>query len=89
MRLLEAWMIRKGRNTEKAVIAIRGMQGQRCVSSARSALSLIRGVEAVEISLESGRATVSYDPERADASQFPVAVQAVGFQAEVLEQEPV
>ena len=89
MRLLEAWMIRKGRNTEKAVIAIRGMQGQRCVSSARSALSLIRGVEAVEISLESGRATVSYDPERADASQFPVAVQAVGFHAEVLEQEPV
>ncbi len=88
MRLLEAWMA-KGRNTEKAVIAIRGMQGKRCVSSARSALSLIRGVEAVEISLESGRATVSYDAEKADPSQFPVAVQAVGFKAELLEQEPV
>jgi copper chaperone len=88
MRLLEAWMA-KGQNIEKAVIAIRGMQGKRCVSSARSALSLIRGVEAVEISLESGRAIVSYDAEKANPAQFPVAVQAVGFQAEVLEHEPV
>lgn len=87
MQLQEAWMANRP-STEKAILAIRGMKSKRCISSARSALSLIRGVEKVEISAESGHAIVSYDAEKADPSQFPVAVQAVGFQARILERAP-
>lgn len=86
MRLQEARMA-GGVNT--AVIAIKGMKSKRCESSVRSALSLIRGVKAVDVSLPDGRAIVRYDAEKAHPSQFPVAIQAVGFQAEVLAQEPV
>lgn len=71
-----------------AVMAIRGMVGQRCVSSVRSALTLIRGVNKVDISLETGRAAVSFDPSKAEVQQFKVAVKAVGFQADVVEHHP-
>ena len=80
MQLQESWMP-EVQNKEKAVLVVEGLDGKRSLSSVRSALSLIRGVEAVDVSLESGCATVSYDPERAHASQFPIAVQAVGFRA--------
>lgn len=76
------------RITEAASLNIGGMNGGRCVSKVRSALSLIRGVQNVEISLESGCATVYYDAEKAHPSQFPVAIQAVGFEAELLAPEP-
>lgn len=87
MRVLEAWMA-DDQVTDAANIAIRGLDGGRCVSSVRSALSLIRGVQTVEISLESGHATVYFDPEKAHPSQFPVAVQAVGFEAQLVTPEP-
>lgn len=87
MQVLEAWLA-EDRATGAACVAIRGMNGRRCESSVRSALSLIRGVKAVEISLEAGQATVYYDPEKAHPSQFPVAVQAVGFEAELDVAEP-
>src|SRR5690606_19646055 len=51
------------RTTDAVNLSIGGMRGERCVSSVRSALSLIRGVQAVEVSLESGCATVYYDAE--------------------------
>ena len=71
------------------VMAIRGMVGQRCVSSVRSALTLIRGVKKVDVSLETGRAAVSFDPSKAELQQLKVAVKAVGFQADVVEHHPV
>lgn len=84
MRLQEDWMA-GFKNKEKAIMRISGMCGTRCLSSAYSALSLIRGVETVEISLDTGLATVTYDPEKVNVNQFPVAIGAVGLQAEPVE----
>lgn len=85
MQLLEQWMKEELAPRTEVVMAIRGMQGPRCQASARSALSLIRGVEAVRVSLETGRATIYFDPRKVDATQFRVALGAVGFSAEILE----
>ncbi len=85
MKLPEQWMMDVTGSREEAVVLIRGMKGPRCRASAHSALSLIRGVASVEVSLEGGRATVLFDPRKADADQFRVALGAVGFQAVVLE----
>jgi copper chaperone CopZ len=85
MQLLEQWMKEEITPRSEAVIAIRGMQEPRSQASARSALSLIKGVDAVRVSMETGRATIYFDPRKVDAKQFRVALGAVGLSAEILD----
>ncbi|HKY02416.1 MAG TPA: heavy-metal-associated domain-containing protein [Burkholderiales bacterium] len=84
MKMQESW------NTQprfrNAVVTIRGMATARCASSVASALGLVPGVGHVEVFLEQGQATVSFDPRKADPYQFCVAVRAVGFKSEVIEE---
>lgn len=85
MHLLEQWMKDEVAPRTAAVVAIRGMSDLRSQASARSALSLIGGVEAVQVSLETAQATIYFDPRKVDAKQFRVALRAVGLSAEILE----
>ena len=86
MKMQDPWMAQAQPRLRRALVHIRGMAGVRCVSSVASALSLVPGVSQVEVSLEEALAAVSFDPRKAEPAQFCVAVRAVGFQSEVVEE---
>ena len=65
----------------RIVIGIGGMSCQGCVKNVTGVLRDLTGVESVEVSLEAGQASISYDPAIADVAQFKAAVEAAGFDA--------
>ena len=65
-----------------ANLEINGMTGRASVNGVRSALSVIRGVAGVEVSLESGQANVCFDPHKAIPEQFKKAVWVMGCEVE-------
>ena len=62
-------------------IKVEGMDCQGCVKSVTRMLSGLPGVETVDVSLEEGRARVSYDPARSALSDMKRAVERAGFKA--------
>jgi len=64
---------------EKIVIGIAGMSCQKCVQSVTGVLQAVPGVERVEVSLEGGRANISYDPAQAGVDAFRDAIESAGF----------
>lgn len=67
----------------EAVVQVRGMRDGRHEASARSALSLIDGVEAVRVSRETGIARVYFDPGKVQTAQFLIALGAVGLDGDM------
>ena len=65
-----------------ANLEINGMTGRASVNGVRSALSVIRGVAGVEVSLESRQANVCFDPHKAIPEQFKKAVWVMGCEVE-------
>ena len=61
-----------------ANLEINGMTNPASANGVRSALSVIRGVAGVEVSLESGQANVCFDPNKAIPEQFKKAVWVMG-----------
>jgi copper ion binding protein len=66
---------------EATTIKVSGMTCQGCVRSVTKVLQAIPGVEAVEVSLERGEATLSFDPTRTGAPAFRKAVEDAGYDA--------
>jgi copper chaperone CopZ len=70
-----------------AIVVVHGMKNARCASSVASALECISGVDEVNVSLETGEASVYFNPKKVATAQLRTAVRAVGFEAELLEDE--
>jgi len=64
---------------EQIVMGVGGMSCQGCVKNVTGVLTALPGVEQVEVSLEAGQASISYDPQKANPSQFKEAVESAGF----------
>ncbi len=62
-------------------LKVDGMTCQGCVRSVEKKLSGVAGVESAKVDLGAGRASVSYDPARADEAKLIGAVEQIGFQA--------
>lgn len=63
------------------ILPVTGMHCGGCVSSVKSVLSALPGVESVEVTLVPGQAIVRYDETRLDRSALVQAVGDAGFEA--------
>lgn len=66
---------------ETVELKVEGMDCEGCVKSVSRMLSGLPGVEKVDVSLEAGKATVSYDPAKSGLADFKRAVQRAGYTA--------
>lgn len=64
---------------ERTIIGIGGMSCQGCVKNVSGVLRDLPGVDSVEVSLEAGQASISFDPAKVGTAQFKDAVEAAGF----------
>jgi copper chaperone CopZ len=62
-------------------LKVEGMDCQGCVKSVTRMLSALPGVSDVDVSLEQGRARVTYDPARAGVADFKRAVERAGYKS--------
>ena len=60
-------------------IKIEGMSCEACVKSVTRALQGVPGVQKVQVLLEGGQATVTYDPAKAGVADFKHAVERAGY----------
>ena len=65
-----------------ATVNIDGMNCASCVSHVQKAARQVQGVEACEVNLATGRATVRFDPGKTDPGKIAAAITAVGYAAE-------
>ncbi|NPV58145.1 MAG: copper-translocating P-type ATPase [Actinobacteria bacterium] len=64
---------------ERAVYAVEGMTCASCVARVEKALSGVEGVLSADVNLATERATVTYDPEKADFEAMARAVDEAGY----------
>jgi copper chaperone len=64
---------------ETIKLSISGMSCQGCVGSVTRVLRGVSGVERVDVQLQPGSATVSFDPARTSANALRDAVRAAGY----------
>ena len=62
-------------------LRVEGMDCEGCVKSVTRMLSGVAGVQKVDVSLEAGRATVTYDPAKAQVADMKKAVERAGYKA--------
>ena len=67
---------------QTAHLTINGMSFDASARSVQSALSVIRGVSNVSVSITEKEATVRYDPRKVFPRQFETAVRVVGCEVE-------
>ncbi len=63
------------------IIRIEGLQGPSCADKLDAALSAVKGVSSVSVSLDTSKATVTFDPEQVSAQRLRVAVEDAGYVA--------
>jgi copper chaperone len=66
---------------ETVELKVGGMDCQGCVQSVTRMLSGVPGVEKVDVSLEEGRARVTYDPAKSGPAQLKRAIERAGYTA--------
>jgi len=71
---------------ETITLKVKGMTCQGCVHSVTKVLQGVSGVAGVEVSLENGAATISYEPVACEPREVSVerlkaAVDAAGYEA--------
>ena len=66
---------------ETVELKVEGMDCQGCVKSVTRMLSGVAGVEKVDVSLEEGRARVTYDPAKSNVAEMKRAVERAGYKA--------
>lgn len=66
---------------ETLELRIEGLHCDGCVKSVTRMLSGLPGVEKVDVSLEQGKASVTFDPARSGLADFKRAVVRAGFKA--------
>ena len=64
----------------RATLPVRGMHCAACVGKVERALTGVPGVEEASVNLATERASVEYDPARADLPQLRAAVAAAGYE---------
>jgi copper chaperone len=64
---------------ETATLNVEGMTCQGCVASVTRVLKALPGVHDVEVTLDPGRATVSYDASRASVPALKAAIEDAGY----------
>ena len=69
---------------QTAHLRINGMNFDASIRSVQSALSIIRGVSDVSVSIADKEATIRYDPHKVLPRQFETAVRVVGCEVERL-----
>jgi P-type Cu+ transporter len=65
---------------DKRAFAVRGMHCAACVDKVERALRRVPGVETASVNLATERASVAWDPARADAEALATAVAAAGYE---------
>lgn len=65
---------------EKVNLNVKGMTCMGCVRSVKNVLDPIPGVGSVDINLESGQVSISFDPGLARPEQFKAAIQDAGYE---------
>lgn len=66
---------------ETIILNIKGMTCMGCVRSVKNVLEPIPGVSGVDVSLDRGQATITFDPAKASATLFKTAIQDAGYEA--------
>jgi copper chaperone len=64
---------------ETITMNVKGMSCGGCVASVTRVLKAVPGVDNVNVTLDPGAATVSYDPQRTDATKLRGAVEDAGY----------
>lgn len=67
--------------TDTEIIRIGGMQGPACADKLDTALTAIKGVKHVSVSLDTEKATVEFDPDLVSKQRLRVAVEDAGYEA--------
>jgi copper chaperone len=62
-------------------LKVEGMDCQGCVKSVTRMLTGLAGVQNVDVSLEEGRARVTYDPAKSGPAEFKRAIERAGYKA--------
>lgn len=65
---------------ENITLNVQGMTCGGCVNSVKRVLSPIPGVSQVDVVLETGKVSVSYDAAQASPTQFKEAIRDAGYQ---------
>jgi P-type Cu+ transporter len=65
---------------ERITLPVRGMHCAACVNKVEGALTSVPGVDQASVNLATERATVTYDPARADLDALRRAVDAAGYE---------
>ena len=68
---------------------VAGMTCSGCVSAVTHALGAVAGVSAVNVSFETGEATVQYDERLATKADLDAAVKGAGYRIEPTREIPV
>ena len=66
---------------ETVELKVEGMDCEGCVKSVTRMLSGVAGVEKVDVSLEEGRARVTFDSAKSNLAEFRKAVERAGYKA--------
>ena len=66
---------------ETVELKVDGMDCQGCVKSVTRMLYGVAGVASVDVSLEQGRARITYDPAKAGPAEFKRAIERAGYKA--------
>ncbi|HEY1329260.1 MAG TPA: heavy-metal-associated domain-containing protein [Casimicrobiaceae bacterium] len=64
---------------EKITLSVQGMSCQGCVGSVTRVLKATPGVEDVNVTLQPGRADVTFDPARTNVQALRDAIEAAGY----------
>jgi copper chaperone len=64
---------------EKITFNVQGMSCNGCVGSVTRVLKATPGVQDVNVTLQPGRAEVSFDPARTDAAALRTAIEDAGY----------
>lgn len=66
-------------STTKTEIKISGMSCAHCVARVEKSLKDVDGVKEVKVDLETGKATVKYNPKKVEPSKLENAVKEAGY----------
>lgn len=59
---------------------VKGMSCGGCVNSVKRVVGAIDGVDQVDVSLDAGKVSVSYDAGKAQPEQFKAAIRDAGYE---------
>ncbi len=65
---------------EAGIIKVEGMTCSGCVTSVTNALNAVNGIDSVNVSLEQGKASVTFDETVTSLGLLKKAVEEAGFQ---------